>query len=541
MHVYDLAERELIQSITLPSEMISEARALVEAGTSEQAAKAAEGGGSRESRRPPLPPPPPPPPFSAWVHVSACGPHLVAIGLGCALLQLAPSSGSWLELEAAWLRKLSARPWDATLVDQHLTRAGLGGSGGVDGSNADEDTTGSGGCSSSSSSGGGSGGMTPQDISDPHAEGVVGKDRPMFHTHSGGAAPAASRFGAHPLARAVSRLAHSFSRDGPKLAAEGSSSGVGLLAGGLGGGLAEGLRMMPGGLRMMPGGLRVGGGGALITEEGCAAACSLARHGVTRLALEALMLFPQLAASSAEDGEIAHGAAGVELVSMVERRGYGVVRKTLVELQMRVAPQPTRRYQQQLRLLSRLTPGHLGLPSAFSAGSSPPSASAASAASSISSSSSSSSTSSSTTTSSSAAAAPGGKKPYAEAIHRLQQLPFAGTPERGLRCLVDVCHRVARCAEQSGAPPPSADELVPPHLICLRGLARGLSARGTLSTAGPRHRHAARRRERLLPRDISGGTALAVTAQVGRAPIPKGGRSGGPGGGRCGDRWGSGR
>ena len=50
---------------------------------------------------------------------------------------------------------------------------------------------------------------------------------------------------------------------------------------------------------------------------------------------------------------------------------------------------------------------------------------------------------------------------FREAVSRLQQLPQCATPEKGLNCLVDVCHLVATAAEDIGAPPPSADELVP--------------------------------------------------------------------------------
>ena len=106
---------------------------------------------------------------------------------------------------------------------------------------------------------------------------------------------------------------------------------------------------------------------------------------------------------------------------------------------MEAAPETTRRYQQQLRLLSRLTPEKLGLPAAFCAKQRPPSAAVDEGG-------------------SKTAASP---PPYAEAVLRLQQLPQATTPERGLGCLVDTCHLVADGAADLGAPPPSADELVP--------------------------------------------------------------------------------
>ena len=117
-----------------------------------------------------------------------------------------------------------------------------------------------------------------------------------------------------------------------------------------------------------------------------------------------------------------------------------------------VSPQTTRRYQQQLRNLLRLTPVHLGLPAAFCAralpAAAPPAADVA--------------------TGFSSASQPQPQQPqpqqplpYSEAVSRLQQLPQCATPEKGLTCLVDVCHHVATAAEDIGAPPPSADELVP--------------------------------------------------------------------------------
>ena len=51
--------------------------------------------------------------------------------------------------------------------------------------------------------------------------------------------------------------------------------------------------------------------------------------------------------------------------------------------------------------------------------------------------------------------------PYAKAVARLQQLPLAATPEHGLSTLVDTCRLVVVGAEALGAPPPSADELLP--------------------------------------------------------------------------------
>lgn len=51
--------------------------------------------------------------------------------------------------------------------------------------------------------------------------------------------------------------------------------------------------------------------------------------------------------------------------------------------------------------------------------------------------------------------------PYAAAISRLQQLSQAATPRHMLGCLTDTCRLVAEAVMHAGAPPPTADELMP--------------------------------------------------------------------------------
>lgn len=355
LRVYDVAEGSHVQSLSLPASFA--------AGDEDEAA-GANGG---------------PPP----VLMAACGPHMVAVGIGRALYQVPCAAAGMLAREAEWLDRLSVRTWDATLVERHMTRE-LGAADGAD---------------------------------------------DMIDVSAGSAAAAANATGGsktghtHPLARAITRLAEGFARDGPRIATAADSGGVldlGLEAAGLSGGLALGPMR------------------GSVTIEGCASACHVARRSVGRVALEAIMMYPQLAPRSPD--EAAHGAAGTELLRLVEHTAYGALRRTLVGLHAEVALETTRRYQQQLRLLSRLTPERLGLPAAFCVRPKPLVVASARF---------------------DAPQAKGAEQPYAEAVLRLQQLPRATTPERGLQCLVDVCHLVADGAEELGAPPPSADELVP--------------------------------------------------------------------------------
>ena len=220
----------------------------------------------------------------------------------------------------------------------------------------------------------------------------------------------------HPLAKSITRLSEGFSRDAPRIAADGRSEQV---VNGLDDFLGQQLHQLRGGA----------------TLEGVATACAHARRLVQRVCDEAFMMYPQLAPRSHK--ELAHGAGGVELLSMVERSAYGALRRTLVSLHVEASPETARKYQVQLRLLARLTPEKLGLPSAFCGSSSNSTASS----------------SKPTDASTTGAAQP---LPYNTAIQRLQKLPQATTPERGLQCLVDVCHLVATGAEEIGAPPPAA-------------------------------------------------------------------------------------
>ena len=115
-------------------------------------------------------------------------------------------------------------------------------------------------------------------------------------------------------------------------------------------------------------------------------------------------------------------------ISLVEASAYGALRPALEDVYMCMegAHSDTRRYQQQLRLLARVTPERLGLPPPFCVRSPNP--------------------------------AP---PPYTDAIQCLRSLPQATTPDRGLQCLVDVCRLVSEGAVAMGAPPLAADQLVP--------------------------------------------------------------------------------
>ena len=149
-------------------------------------------------------------------------------------------------------------------------------------------------------------------------------------------------------------------------------------------------------------------------------------------------MYPPLAPRACDDGA-AHGAAGVELISLLEEAAYGKLRPTLVALQLDAAAESTRRYNLQLRNLARLSPDHLGVPAVFC----PKSGGGGGGG------------------GAGGGGAPSTRIPYAAAGARLQQLPQSMAPHKGLMCLVDTCHRVAEAAEELGAPPPAADELVP--------------------------------------------------------------------------------
>jgi len=198
------------------------------------------------------------------------------------------------------------------------------------------------------------------------------------------------------------------------------------------------------------------------TADDCVASCVQARLAVKRLVAEVLLCYPQLAPRAA--AEIAYGAAGVELVSAVEMAAYEALRRPLVSVHMEAYAAEMTLYQQQLRLLSKLNPEHLGLPKAFCGEPSPPPPPQQLLQSSLSSSVTpqqpSSSSSQTLPALASAPLAPA-RQPYAKPVGRLQQLPQATTPTRALACLVDTCRLIAQAAEALGAPPPAADELVP--------------------------------------------------------------------------------
>jgi hypothetical protein len=327
VRVYDLQSGTLVQATSLPH------------ATTRAAGSESEAGGS-----------------TPLVHAAACGAHHVVMAIGRSLFVLPPSTNGTIHREVAWLNQLLIRPWDATLVEQHMARV-LN-------------------CAAAPSRG----------VSSPtSSEAVDVSDTPSSPIQ-----------GDHPLARAITRLVDRFAYDARRIAT------------------LNGTHSSP-------------------TVEGCATACGVARNAVMRISHEALMMYPQLAPRSAD--EVAHGAGGAEMLKILQTAAYGALRPTLIALQLELAPETARRHQLQLRLLSRLMPEHLGLPSAFCARPHPGDASQPSTR--------------------------PPPMPYAEAVQRLRQLPQAGTPERGLQCLIDVCRRVADAAEAIGAPPPAADDLVP--------------------------------------------------------------------------------
>ena len=177
-----------------------------------------------------------------------------------------------------------------------------------------------------------------------------------------------------------------------------------------------------------------------VTREICTAACKATQQLIARLVDEALMIYPQLAATS--PSEVAHDAAGAELIAGVEIAGYAALRKPLAGMHMEVLARELDQYQHQLRLLARLQPEHLGLPAAFTSAQTKEPAQTTQPAS----------------TGSHCVPNP---QLYSRPICRLQELPQASTPGRALICLVDTCRLIAEAAESLGASPPAADELVP--------------------------------------------------------------------------------
>ena len=56
-------------------------------------------------------------------RLTALGPHLLVFSLGASLYILPPARGGELAREERWLRQLCVRPWDVTLVEQHMAHA----------------------------------------------------------------------------------------------------------------------------------------------------------------------------------------------------------------------------------------------------------------------------------------------------------------------------------------------------------------------------------------------------------------------------------
>ena len=245
------------------------------------------------------------------INIASCGPHLIVVSIGKLILLLPPAPNGLLDVETDWLRRLAVRAWDATLVERHMRRhleSGKG-DGGRNGNGDGDDEE-------------------AMDISDGASRGAANTTTTT----------------SHPLAKSITRLSEGFSPDAPRIAADGRSEQA---VNGLDDFLGQQLHQLRGGA----------------TLEGVATACAHARRLVQRVCDEAFMMYPQLAPRSHE--EIAHGAGGVELLSMVERSAYGALRRTLVSLHVEASPETARKYQVQLRLLARLTPEKLGLPSAF--------------------------------------------------------------------------------------------------------------------------------------------------------------------------------
>ena len=103
LRVYDLTDGSLVQALSLPSATRAEikrhqeaAEEAAEAAAEEESAASAGGaphggllphGGMSHS------------PAAPVVHLTACGPHLVVLGIGRSLLMLPPEAGSWIERE----------------------------------------------------------------------------------------------------------------------------------------------------------------------------------------------------------------------------------------------------------------------------------------------------------------------------------------------------------------------------------------------------------------------------------------------------------
>lgn len=213
---------------------------------------------------------------------------------------------------------------------------------------------------------------------------------------------------AHPLSRSVEQLSRAFEA----ACKSGFGFGGGAREDGSGGGSRND----------MPGSSAVA---ALPHDSSlCRAACDAAVRHAARLQTEALLLFPALAPRTPR--ERAHGAAGAELLKVVERAAYGVMYDRLVGFFAQARASEQARYSQQVRLLSqRLRPCHLRLPP------------------------------------DTCAAAESTSPPLAEAVSRLKALPQACTPTDFLDALVETCRLISSALTSAGAPPPSADELMP--------------------------------------------------------------------------------
>ena len=274
---------------------------------------------------------------SRSLRVSAFGRHELVLARGDVLFTLAPLAATEAQGERRWLRKVSERPWDAVLVDAHVS----------------------------------------QSLSLP----------------------------AHPLTTALSLLAAAFAATFGKKRSPLLSTAF-----------------------PTPRGID-GIGGAGKDDALCAAACAAARCHAARLQSEALLLLPALAPRFGY--EAAHGAAGEALLQAVERAASGAMQRTLVGLFAERTAAEQQRYVTQLHLMAKVQPHHLRLPQALCEP--PPPLS------------------------------DGSKAPplYSASIKRLQQLAHASSPVQMLAGLVETCRLLAQEAQQAGAPPPSADELMP--------------------------------------------------------------------------------
>ena len=274
---------------------------------------------------------------SRSLRVSAFGRHELVLARGDVLFTLAPLAATEAQGERRWLRKVSERPWDAVLVDAHVSQSLV----------------------------------APRPPADDRA--LAARRRLRRHVWEEALALLSTAF---PTPRGIDGI-----------------------------------------------------GGAGKDDALCAAACAAARYHAARLQSEALLLLPALAPRFGY--EAAHGAAGEALLQAVERAASGAMQRTLVGLFAERTAAEQQRYVTQLHLMAKVQPHHLRLPQALCEP--PPPLS------------------------------DGSKAPplYSASIKRLQQLAHASSPVQMLAGLVETCRLFAQEAQQAGAPPPSADELMP--------------------------------------------------------------------------------